>query len=1329
MSRRSCVVTLIAVAVAATAAPAQEPIRFARTPDISPDGKLVAFSYLGDIWTVAAIGGVARPVTMHEAHDVNPVFSPDGKSIAFSSNRHGSYDVFVVPAVGGKPRRLTFDSGHDMVTGWTPDGKGVVFSSTRSTAFPQNSECYVVSADGGTERKLPLFEGKEAHFSPDGHAVAFVRGPGLWYRRGYRGSSNDEIWLSAADGSNACRLTSFDGQDSYPMWGPNGTKLYYVSENGSKRGCANVVVQDVSPGSTAPAGGPPRRVTTHDEDTVRRARISQNGEWIVYECGADLWVIGTRPGHPARKLAIEVNADDKSNTERSVTFTKDASEYALSPDEDHAVICVHGELFLTNLPDGSKTTRLTDSPAFDHGASFAPNGKSILFASDRSGVEDLYLLEPDDAEHPELVKAHKFKVKRLTHTPQEESGASFSPKGDRIAFLRSGRLWTMRPDGSDQKVLVDQPQVFDYDWSPDGKHVVFARMDGSFASELFIAATDGGTPPRNVTRYATYNGDVTWSSSGGKVGFVSQRRGSYAPHVLSLQKPVAPGARSAPAGEIDWDDIHLRAERAAGVSADTAAISPNGQQIAFRSLSTGDDLWVASSTGGNLNRVTFGNQAPRSIRWSRKQTGLVYFLNGGGELRYVRTGSSPFGTSSSGPGTPPKVPFQAKMLVKRDEEFGEMFAQSWRALSDFFYDPKHHGTDWATVRERYHALVPHVAMKEDLYALVSLMLGELNASHLGIGGQLPTPQELTADLGLVFDEAYRGPGLKVAEVLKRGPADKRGLGINPGDVVAAVDRVELTDAVNLSRLLNNKSGEGVLLDVTADPKDPKARRRVEVIAVSRERASELMYDRWVRQNAEAVDKLSGGTIGYIHIPSMDDRGLEAFVRALYSDNFDKDAVVIDVRYNGGGFTHDQVLSYLTGKEHTYFRQRDGGEGLVLRNHDRKWTRPVVVVCNNRSYSDAEIFPHAFRTLGLGKVVGQATGGFVIGTVSTRLIDGSMFRLPRTGVYTVRGVNMEKEGVAPDVAVEVAPSDWAKGVDTQLTKAVEVVVGDVAAWKKTRSAVRAGAAPRAIPPASESPATTPAPVATPTPAATPAPVATPTPSATLSPVTTTPSPAAAPAPAPAPRSIPQQPGAGSPGPKAAEQIRPTIVVFNMAALMRDFGKAKYQVRLLTERRTKMSADLVRWRGEIDRVQKEVKEAKDPEVKERLNKDLLDLARKIEDRDREINKKLNDEASAIISSLYDDVKSVVDKTAKAKGYQLVLAYPDAVTRDEQTNPYVKELKLKPQAAQPFFVSPQTDITAELVEVLNKAHPVPETPASGNTGTPPGSGPTSSRGGRGQ
>jgi tricorn protease len=384
-----------------------------------------------------------------------------------------------------------------------------------------------------------------------------------------------------------------------------------------------------------------------------------------------------------------------------------------------------------------------------------------------------------------------------------------------------------------------------------------------------------------------------------------------------------------------------------------------------------------------------------------------------------------------------------------------MFDQTWRYLAENFYDAKFHGRDWAAVRARYRPLVKHVAVKEDLYALLHLMLGELNASHLGVSGLTGLPEETTADLGLIFDETYRGRGLKVKEVLKRGPADRRGLAIKPGDVVTAVDGVAITPQVDVSKLLNGKEGEAVVVQVTnnpaADPKTPGAYRRYEIQPTNRGQIAELMYDRWVEHNAARVKELSKGKLGYIHIPNMQEDGLDRFVRSLYSDNFDKEAIVLDVRYNGGGFTHDQVLNYLAGREHTFFRQRDGGQGAVLRSADRKWARPLVLLINNQSYSDAEIFPSAFRTMGLGKLVGQPTGGFVIGTGSVRLIDGSALRVPRIGVYTTRGVNMEKEGVRPDVLVEPHPDQLAHGQDLQLDKAVEVLQADVVAWKKKNQA--------------------------------------------------------------------------------------------------------------------------------------------------------------------------------------------------------------------------------------------------------------------------------------
>lgn len=1028
----------------------QEPIRLARTPDISPDGKFVAFSYRGDIWIVETIGGTARAVTSHPAHDLAPVFSPDGRSIAFSSNRYGSYDIFVVPIQGGRPTRLTVDSASEMVCGWTPDGKNILFASTRSTSFPSGSELYTVPVEGGMSRRITAAEGREGVYSPNGDRIAYVRGPGTWYRKGYRGSSNDDIWISNADGSSNRQVTAFNGQDDSPMWSADGKTLYYVSE--MHGGTANIVRLPLDTAGNSSVK--PQAVTAHKDDSVRRARISRDGQWIVYECGADLWVVATKEGAAPRKLAIEVNTDDKVNPEQLKIFTNGATEFSLSADEKFMSFAVHGKLFRMNVGPNAKVVQMTEGASNDHNAAWAPDSSKIIFISDRNGHEDLYLLEADDSEHSKFTEANRFKVKQLTFTDEAELGVSFAPKGGRVAFLRGGKLWTMNPDGSDQKVIISDVHVFDYDWSPDGKWFVYARRDGSFASELYIAPSTGPTPdnpPRNITRYATYNGDVTWSNDGKKIAFLSERRdpGRQYIYTLSLQKPAAPdfaersGFLGGSSPNIDWEDIHLRVEAAAPMPALTGSISPDGGKVAFRDAKD-HDLWVAGSNGGQLTRLTTNRAAPRQIVWSRPRSALggdlIYYLDRDGAIHLMR--------ASGGAG--PSLPFRIKMRIRTEDQYLEMFDQTWRYLAEHFYDATFHGRDWNAVKAKYRPLLEkgHIAMKEDLYSLLYLMMGELNASHLGIQGFTSTPEEETADLGLVIDENYRGRGLKIAEILKRGPADRRGLTLRVGEYILALDGEELTEKTDLSKLLNGKVGERIDLQVATKPDaGAKERRHVTLTAISRRSVTPLMYDRWVEHNARRVAELSKGKLGYIHIPSMDEAGLDRFVRSLYSDNFDKEAIVLDVRFNGGGFTHEKILNYLGSHEHTIFKERNGGQGLVLRSADRKWHKPLVLLINNRSYSDAEIFPNAFRTLGLGKLVGQPTGGCVIGTTSVQLIDGSILRTPRIGVYTTKGVNMEKEGVVPDVHVQDHPDQLAKGIDAQLDKAVEVLQIDVVAWKK------------------------------------------------------------------------------------------------------------------------------------------------------------------------------------------------------------------------------------------------------------------------------------------
>jgi tricorn protease len=842
-------------------------------------------------------------------------------------------------------------------------------------------------------------------------------------------------------------LTRFDGQDGSPSWSPDRKYIYYVSDTPGPQ--ANIVRQELAsgPGQPLTVKSPPQVLTTHKEDGVRRARLSGNGQWLVYECGADLYVTSASGG-PARKLVIEAYADYKSNPERTANFVGGASEFLLSPDEKNVALVMHGEIFL--MPrGGGKARRITHSPAFDHGLAWSPDAHKLIFLSDRSGHEDVYEVSSADPTTKLLAKANQYKVRQLTHTPQAEIGLNFSPDGKWISFIREGKLYIMNPDGTGEKVVVSDPLVIDYEWSPDGRWICYARLDGSYASELYIIPATGPTaaePARNITRYATYNAAVTWSKQGNRLAFLSERGlgSERSVHVLALQKPAAPDAK--PSKDIDWEDIHLRVKRLSPLGAQDPVISPNGTMVAFRAEENGSDLWVAAVDGSSVKRVTTGGQKPSQIQWSKILGSLIYFRDGSGMFRMVTLDNK----------EALKVPFVARMTIKREEEYQEIFDQCWRSLDENFYDPRFHGVDWNKVRERYRPLVKHVTTEEDLHALISLMLGELNASHLGIKGADPQPEAPTPDLGLVLDWTYPGPGLKVKEILRRGPADRRGLNLAPGDVIVKVDHVPLTDRVNMAQLLNGRVGEPVVVEVTSDPSKPGGLRRVELTPVDRKLVAPLRYERWVAQNARQVTQLSKGRLGYIHIPSMDQVGLDRFVRSLYSDNFDKEAIVLDVRFNGGGFTHDRILNYLGGTNHTYFLQRHGGKGAVFRAADRKWSKPLILLINNYSFSDAEIFPNAFRTLNLGRLVGATTGGRVIGTYPIRLIDGSTFRIPRTGVFTVTGVNMEKKGVEPDLRVDNEPDQLLGGVDAQLERAVTALLEDVAkAKEKSKGVAREG----------------------------------------------------------------------------------------------------------------------------------------------------------------------------------------------------------------------------------------------------------------------------------
>jgi tricorn protease len=1043
---RKAFVAILLVFVAVIAAQDSESARFLRYPTFSPDGKQIAFSYMGDIWVAPAEGGNAIRLTVHPAHDIRPRFSPNGKWIAFNSNREGNYDIFLMPAKGGKPKRLTYHSADDILGDWSPDGRWIVFSSNRDHRFAQ---IYLLEVETGYVRRLTSDEASlhSPTFSPDGRYIVFCRGGTSWWRKGYKGSANSEIWRLpiTIDGDQITtskheRLTHYEGNDWFPMVSPDGT-LYFVSD---RTGVFNIwqmpftVTRDKGQGTR---GAKMEQVTNH-ADRVLYPNLSRDGKFIVYEHDFSLWIVPTKGGEPKR-LTIFAPSDEPQNRLQRLTLTSQATEFALSPDGKQIAFVVRGEIFMVNAEKGGEAKRITNHPYRDFDIDWSPDNRKLTFISERDGNREVYIVD---------VKTRE--LKRLTNTPDAaESNPKWSPTGNYVAFIRGpfGRqLCWVDVNTGEEKVVVEGPFIGEFAWSPDGRWICFNRRDpANNVTDLFIIPWNGGEPV-NVTRMPYWNGSIVWTKDGKNIVFRSNRTDENIDiYVLPLERPKEKldeeegegekkpqerkekeGEKRLPEVKIDFTDIHKRIRRltATVFNEGSFTVSPDSKTVVFVATPIDQpEIWSVPLEGGSLTRLASGVSASQ-LQFS-PDGNRIYFLSTGGNIRYL---TRPAGSLGS-------VNFTARLIVDRVVELQHMFDEGWRLLKEQFYDEKMHGVNWDAMREKYRPLIEHVAAKEDFYTLVSMMLGELNASHLGIGGPTASGPE-TAYLGVWFDPEHRGPGVKISAVLKNSPADKDESRLNVGEFILAIDGVEVSNNEQIWDALADKAGRVVELLVNDKPTKEGA-RTVKIKPINRGQWSNLLYEDWVEKRRRMVDEWSNGRTGYIHIQAMSQSELRKFEREFYAEVVGKkEALIIDVRFNGGGRIHDELLSIL--KRRLYALEQYRGTPPFTQPF-QVWQKPTVVLINEFSASDAEIFPKAFRDLGLGKLVGVPTYGGVIGTYNVTLIDGTtFFRVPVTGWRTLDGVNLENYGVKPDFLVEHSPEDNANENDLQLKTAVDLLLKEL-----------------------------------------------------------------------------------------------------------------------------------------------------------------------------------------------------------------------------------------------------------------------------------------------
>lgn len=1126
---RRLIYTLIATIAFIPVSLAREEIRLSNQPALSPDGRTLAFDWNGDIWTVPTRGGVARPLTTHPGKDTTPRFSPDGKELAFVSDREGSNQIFVMPASGGTPQQVTFHTAGYTLYEWTPDGKGWLVGTARDDGWGRrNNDRLQIVHRAADPAKRPADElvfddyAQNGTLSANGQTVLFNREGMEWWRKGYTGSASAQLWAYDRDAKEYSRLPTGDLDSRWPMWG-KGSKIYYVSGQG---GCFNLWELDRGSKKT-------RQITNFKDDSVTFPCISRDGSTIVFRNLFDLYRL--RPGVDEKPIKIDLYREDDRPTNRvERKVMSNATAAAFTADGLEIAMIVGGDLWVmdTELREPRRVTRTAEE---ERSPIFSPDGQSLYFVSDQSGKPEIWRATRDGKKPWFLTE--NFKVERVTDDGEEKSGLAFSPEGSKFSYIRArGDLYVADADGRNPKRVIQSWNPPQYDWSPDGKWLVYAMFDNDFNRDIWIKPLDGSREPFNLSRHPYNELNPVWSPDGKLIAFVgdrdrketsdihyvwlraqddekSARDRTLDKAIEKLQKGATPpqpkkssnpnmigdadgeqvksdppppkkeGVMSAgpPKKEpitvtIDFDGIHDRIHRVtiANSNENNLLWSPDSKKLAFTAQVDGQSGTYSIEIPDNVRPTLISTSTGTNARWLK--SGNIVWLSAGRPASISTAGAptTPAPAAASTPraggprpgggATPQAATGGYAFTVNHDVDLGKKhqaaFDMAWRTMRDNWYDERLNNREWDRVREKYR----EVADTPDVDALgtvVSLMLGELNGSHLGFRiGTLTPPstdpaasepasadgrwRPVTHHLGVRFDPSFKGPGLKVRDVLPDSPTDQTRSKLNPGDVILAVDGIPVDVSLDPTVALNGPPGHEFHLKV----KGTSGEREVVVRPTTFARARQLIYKKWLKDNRDAVTKLSNGKLGYLHISAMDMRSFYKFEEELYDAGAGKEGLVIDVRENGGGSTADHLLTALTQPRHAIAVPRGGGPGYPQdRTVYATWDKPIVVLCNQNSFSNAEIFSHAIKTLKRGHVIGVPTAGGVISTGGTAIMDIGSLRLPTRGWFVIgSGEDMERNGAVPDYIVWPQPGDAATGKDAQIEKAVQVLTDDVKAWK-------------------------------------------------------------------------------------------------------------------------------------------------------------------------------------------------------------------------------------------------------------------------------------------
>ena len=1068
-------ISLTLLAIMATIVASASPL-WLRYSQISPNGENITFSYKGDIYTVSSKGGEATQLTTTESYESNPIWSPDSKTIAFSTNRNGNFDIYVVPADGGIAKRVTTNSSTETPLSFSADGKKIYYSAyvqkpAENVQFPSGwfTELYSINVNGGRPEQIVNVPVMNMSLGTDGKSFIYENRTGSennWRKHHVSSVARNIFLYNAADKSHK-QLTTNVGEDRNPIYTADG-KVIFLSERDG--GSFNVYIAEQNNLDNA------KEITNFKNHPVRFLSQADNG-MISYGYHGEIYT-QELDGKPV-KVNIEIKNDVENNQVQTMNFTS-GQEYAITPDGSQIVFTNRGEVFATT--DKFPTTKqITNTVATERGITISPDGRTIAYASERNDIWNIYTAKMNRENEINFANSTLIDEKPLFENPKVERFApQYSPDGKEIAFIEDRRflkvinLETKKvrqiTDGS--KHYSTDDWGFNFQWSPDGKWFAMEVITNTRNpySDIAIVSASGDGLYHNISNSSYIDNYPTWVLDGNAIIYSSNRYGMrsqaswgsqndvfiaflnqdafdkfrMSKEEYALMKEEKKQEEKAAAKKddkkkdkkdedskeekeeknivVDLDGLKDRVMILTPMSTNLGGymLSKDGSKLYFlAAFEDNYDLWVTSLRS-------------RSTRIIKKNSGYGDLkLSKDGKTLYLLGRNPQKINLSSNSSTP--IRFKTSIDFNLTDERAFMYDHMFTQQNKRFFRTDYNGADLPQLKKDYQAFLPHITNNFDYAEMLSEILGEVNVSHTGSGYRPKAKMgaESTAELGLIFDQTYTGNGLKISEILAKGPFDKKVSKVQKGDIITKINGVTIESGKDYFTLLNKQYGKNVLVSLT----NPTTKENWEetIKPTSKGAINEILYKRWIKTRKAETERLSGGRIGYVHIRSMDDSSY----RKVYADALGQynnyDGVVIDTRYNGGGRLHEDIEQLFDGEKYLeqVIRGRETGD-----MPSRRYNKHSIMITNEANYSNAHGTPWVYRYRKMGSLVGMPVPG-TMSTVSWETLqDPSLyFGTPIVGYRTKDGIYLENTQLEPDFKVVNTPEKVNAGSDEQLEKAV------------------------------------------------------------------------------------------------------------------------------------------------------------------------------------------------------------------------------------------------------------------------------------------------------